>query len=652
MNRFKFHILLTTCMVISVVQVSFAAENEHERFVPKQLLDKRDVVGEIELKIEDAHGEIAEKATVHKMRNVGPIFDFEKAAGITRDTSTTDHGDEHKAVMDVVDDEHIDGHSNDHSDSQSAGHGSEPHADKNHDENEQDELNHSNNDGVVSHDEHLDETATPKVHDEAHSENKEPAHVGSDTSHVKSMAPEEKHEPEMFRSVFDEHANKDEHGSDSDHKEEGHGDTEHDASDNHEASNDHEETSGHEEDSEHGESEKHVVKFDIVEVPNEFNEPTRTIRALQLLQDRIITGDLKAFKAYRILLSQAGKKLAALDSKHWQYKKNLDAVALYTLVGGNPIVGKTARSKTELSDDHTLYLDAALAYSQGRLGKAYRLFEKIDFLHVPVSTAAQFAIVKSMLFGRTNTVLAKEYLNVARQLAPGTLAEEAALRRLVRMSSDDKDVKLFKRASRVYISRFKNSYYFTDFLKNYAYSLVRMPKSMEAEVLKSLEYMYEFLEDNQKLAVSSYVANIATDIGMFKLAAWSSKSALSISRENGKLHTRMSLYYLASTVTSINNSDIMVSMIENINDEILNAKDKRLYDSVIALSERLYKDPMTQDEIKSGIHNKAEEQIFPGDDPTEKLFDESLMLAKKNTTVMKSLDFLAKSDEVLKGSNL
>lgn len=649
MIKLKRQILMTTCLVFLLPHISIAAENEHERYVPKEILaiakskleaQALAIGGLVENVID--HGsavETHEVKTVKAVRMVGPIVDFEKAAGIKQSPMNLDaHSSENQSVETEVMDTHrkvSDMHGSSTNDSLGGIHGDLGKAGK------------------------IVDLSLGASKDEDHKNLEMLAEGHSEKEERSGEHTEASQKPKMFISVFDEQPENvmrskgSEHGMagqvDKEHVDTGqgdaHGDDEHvDVKDGHSETKDGDE---HGEGGEHAEPE---IVFETVEVPTELNKPTREIRALQRLQDRLVAGVPNSFDLYRSRLIKAGKVLKSVDSETWQYKKNLDAMALFTLIGGDPRVGKMARSKTKLSKNHTLYLDAALAYSSGRLGRAYVLFKKIEFKHLPVSTAAQFAIVKSMLFGRHDAKLAKDYLNFAREFAPGTLAEEAALRRLIRMSSDDKDVKLFMRISRIYISRFKNSFYFNDFLKNYAYSLVRMPKTSEDEILTSLKKLFKSLKSNQQLAVASYVSGITTEMGMFKLSAWTAKSALSLSRKNGKLHTRMKLYHLASTVTNLGAVDGIMDMIEGINDDILNAKDKQLYNSIIALSERIYNDPMTQDQIR--IEIKSEVQKSSKVDPTEKLFKESAEFARKNITIMKSVDILAKSEEVLKGSIL
>lgn len=688
MTNFKRQILLTSCLVFLLPHFGVASENEHERYVPKQILENAKSKLEAQAKalgIEDniSHmGEVTENTTAHidevdnksikKVRKVGPFFDFEKAAGIKPPSMKFELDDQKKhtdgdvlsaktAIMDgdhntpimhegfdekAPKDVHNDGHDavaeNEHIVGQDLETGKdEHHKDVNRMVGSTGQSHDQNDSHVPSKTHEIDVTPKGNYTHAAGSHTTEMHETSVKVEHAADehlgKHEEGAHEPEMFKSVFDEQdENMDAHGKVNDHANDG------DTDDHAEKAKD-----------DHGEEGDHVepeIVFEIVEVPRGLDEPTRQIRALQRLQDGLVSGVPDASKRYRMQLMSSSKELKMVEDETWQYKKNLDAVALFTLIGGNPRIGKIARSKTKLSADHSLYLDAALAYSEGRLGKAYVLFKKINFKHVPISTAAQFAIVKSMLFGRADAKAAKDYLNLARKIAPGTLAEEASLRRLIRMSSDDKDVKLFMRISRIYISRFKNSFYFNDFLKNYAYSLVRMPKSSQEQILDSMRHIFKSLKDNQQLAVASYVSGITTDTGMFKLSAWTSKRALDLSRVNGKLHTRMKLYHLASTVTQPGAEDTMLDMIEGINDDVLNAKDKQLYNSVIALSHRLYNDPMTQEQIKSGI--KTEVQRYSKDDPTKKLFDESAVYARNNVTIKKSIDILANSVEVLRGSSL
>ncbi|MFK7901908.1 MAG: hypothetical protein AB8B49_03600 [Nitratireductor sp.] len=388
--------------------------------------------------------------------------------------------------------------------------------------------------------------------------------------------------------------------------------------------------------------------FELEFVPPEYQKPVMAVRSLQLLQDNIVHGKKNAFDAYRAALQDTYVALSKLRTEHWQYKKNLDAIALFTLIGGNPELGQQVLSQTSLSENHSLYLEGALAYSMRDFDVAYDKFARINFKNVPPSTAAQFAVVKSMLAARFNVDKARSFLNHARRLAPGTLSEEAALRRLVRMASDDGNLESFMRASKVYVTQFSDSFYFTDFIKNYAYSLVRMPRENESKMLGSLKDITSRLEENEQLAIMSYVARTSVSHGLFELVGWASENGKALAKKNGKLYVQMSLYHLASTIFDHTKRDTLDQDLEAINPRVLNLEDKNLLSLVTALYERLYNESMSEEDILLAFD---QQQAFPGDNIAKQVMDEGNNFADKNRVVLKAEALIEKSNEILKGQN-
>ena len=197
--------------------------------------------------------------------------------------------------------------------------------------------------------------------------------------------------------------------------------------------------------------------------PHGKHQPWKLLRSIQEQQDRVVAGENNATNAYRILLVQSANWMKLLDDSTWQYERNLDAVAVYLLIGGDVELGYKALQKSQLDRPHKLLLEAAVAYSERDIAKSYRLMSRIDHMSLPPSMAGQVALAKAMVFSSADLETAADYLQQARRLAPGTLIEEAALRRAMRVSAELNSMKDLRYFARTYQHRFQSSHYFTDF---------------------------------------------------------------------------------------------------------------------------------------------------------------------------------------------
>ncbi|MEO0910912.1 MAG: hypothetical protein AAFX96_11455, partial [Pseudomonadota bacterium] len=89
--------------------------------------------------------------------------------------------------------------------------------------------------------------------------------------------------------------------------------------------------------------------YSSYEKPPEGNrQPWKLVRALQHLQDDIVTGKPRAQDAYKILLVKSNTWMSALDDETWQFERNLDAIAVFVMIGGGTDIAFKALRKTTL----------------------------------------------------------------------------------------------------------------------------------------------------------------------------------------------------------------------------------------------------------------------------------------------------------------
>ncbi|MEA3079349.1 MAG: chemotaxis protein MotC, partial [Sphingomonadales bacterium] len=183
------------------------------------------------------------------------------------------------------------------------------------------------------------------------------------------------------------------------------------------------------------------------------SEPYELVRSLQAVQDGIANGDTAAHGSHLALIRQIGEKLLAADASVWSNPQNGQAVVIYLLSGGAPqVVRKLPRDK--LNVDARLF-DGALAYVEGRQDEARELLKDIKPRTIPSGMGGQVALVQGALFARSEASLAIERLDEARLLLPGTLVEEAALRREILLVGQAEDFDKFEFLTLAYIRHYR-----------------------------------------------------------------------------------------------------------------------------------------------------------------------------------------------------
>ncbi|MCP4073318.1 MAG: hypothetical protein GY742_16510 [Hyphomicrobiales bacterium] len=374
------------------------------------------------------------------------------------------------------------------------------------------------------------------------------------------------------------------------------------------------------------------------ELPQGENEPWKLIRRLQKAQDKIVAGLPHALEDYRNMLIDYSAIMLKFQGQTWAHERNLDAAAAYVLIGGNPQVGKIALKRSILGKSEKSPLKAAIAFSERNIDEAYRMLNANKPSVLPPSLAGQFALARAMITSSINLDLTENYLNDARRLAPGTLIEEAALRRLLRVAGISRNFDKFKFFSSTYMRRFHKSYYLNDFLKSYAYAIVQMPQENQSESLKELQDLLEYLDKRQDLFVLAFIARSATILGRTKLALWAANEALGELRVGSKLHTRMKLYAVASGIVDDKITEEAAEMLKQIDSDVFDINDKKLFDAVTVLSQRLLSPSLDSDQLKAQL--KDDHQAYPGEEP------------KMPAELIKQVDFLKTNSFVMRYENL
>ncbi len=375
------------------------------------------------------------------------------------------------------------------------------------------------------------------------------------------------------------------------------------------------------------------------------NQPWQLVRRLQHAQDAIVVGKQGSLGIYRKLLVKYSGLMLAQDENVWSSKKNLMAAAIYVLAGGNPAVGIKAVEVSKLDDEAKRPLIAVVAYAERNFSVSRKLLIALDHTTIPSSAAAQFALAKSMVTSSSDLGLAKTYLNEARRLAPGTLVEEAALRRSFRIVDSNSNLEEYRLNASSYLRNFRKSLYFSDFLKNFSFGLMRMPREKEQEVLNYLKSFFEELNENEQLRILIYTARSATVSGRVKTAYWSSKRALEILKPKNKFHARMSLYFAASGVVQPKKYEISVAEFGKINRSELDNNDQKLFDAVAVLVKRLQGDPM--DLAKLNNIGDGKKQAYPGDVPDEPRVNKNeAAILKSNKTIIRAQKLFSDLDNI------
>lgn len=246
-------------------------------------------------------------------------------------------------------------------------------------------------------------------------------------------------------------------------------------------------------------------------------QPYQMIRSLQLVQDRIANGDHAALPMQRKLLEIIDERMRNATTADFEEPRNFSALLIYAMSGGNPVTLDVALAKIDPASAGKPLADALRAYLGGNFKDAGTALAAVDL--ETLGTHAPFvALVKGTVLSNEDPDAALANLDVARLLAPGTLVEEAALRRslLIAVSASKSDI--FSRVSSAYVRRFLRSPYASQFAEAFVSGLAAMHASLDAgQMAEILAWMTPEQAETIALRMSRQAA-IANDPVMIAFA--------------------------------------------------------------------------------------------------------------------------------------
>jgi chemotaxis protein MotC len=282
----------------------------------------------------------------------------------------------------------------------------------------------------------------------------------------------------------------------------------------------------------------------------EARAPADLIRALRVTQDRITLGDADAHLSQRTSLSQIADQLAAAPAEAWKEPRNARAAVAFVLSGGPPAVLKKLIDNGALTAIDEKLARGILAYGEARDADALELLGAVDARSLDASLAGHVALAQAELTAKKDPKKALDFLNDARLLAPGTLIEEAALRRQVSILATVGDFDRFEMLATNYLRRFGKSVYAGAFRRQFAADIAVRRDTGEGERARKLESALEALEPADRRDIYLMIAREALIRGRAPLAQLAGRNALALFETPGAGRLRADVYEAAALVAS------------------------------------------------------------------------------------------------------
>ncbi|MBZ9660233.1 chemotaxis protein MotC [Mesorhizobium sp. ESP-6-4] len=310
-------------------------------------------------------------------------------------------------------------------------------------------------------------------------------------------------------------------------------------------------------------------------------QPYQLVRSLQLIQDRIAGGDHAALPMQAKLLEMIDARMRNADAEDFKEPKNFRALLVYGMSGGNPVTVAASASRAITDPQSLAIAKGVVAYLNGRPAEAIEMLKPIDPMGVPADLGAFLALVKGSLLATDDPAAALNLLDEARLLSPGTLVEEAALRRSVGIAAAQGDAARFALASTQYVASYLYSPYASQFADAFVSGVITLHMAISQDKIADITSM---MDPEREKVIYLRIARRAAIDGMTELSAFASaKAELGRNGNGSRDDPRTQLYSSLSTMTSANVDEVRAKL-GKIDRGKLSQSDRDLLDAAQAVA--------------------------------------------------------------------
>lgn len=280
--------------------------------------------------------------------------------------------------------------------------------------------------------------------------------------------------------------------------------------------------------------------------PPEAKQPFEIVRSIQAIQDQIVLGGANAKVRLPKVIAQLSERLLAANPEVWRDPKNAHAAVVYALSGGPAkVIRKVIDIGLSPAPDIEL-MRGTLAYTEGRHEEAKASLSHIDASTLAPALGGHIAMIQSALIAKDDPREALRLLDQARVLLPGTLVEEAALRRALILAEEITDIDRFAALSSEYVWRFPNSEYFGSFRQQFDSASIHFGLAADSSGAAKLEKLIGTLETASQLRLYLEIGYRGIVGGKARAALLAAGKAKQFSQPGTVEHERAVLYEAAA----------------------------------------------------------------------------------------------------------
>ncbi len=316
-------------------------------------------------------------------------------------------------------------------------------------------------------------------------------------------------------------------------------------------------------------------------------EPYKLLRSLQFVQDSVVLGDHSAAEMQRFMLETIDKRLREADSAIFEEPRNIDATLIYAMSGGNPATLEFLVARDIDGNFDNRVTDALRKYLSGKGTLIAKTLGDMVTEYRDTKIAPYLALIAGNVMIPRDPAAALKFYDWARLTAPGTIVEEAALRRSLAVAVEGGMVDKAGAYANRYARRFLHSPYASQFADLFVQLVVEHTEAFDQA---AIEGTLVYMDTDRQREVYLRIARQAAIKGRNELARQAADKAKLLS---GTAEGADALAKLYGGLAGIPTNEVgaAIAAIAAIPDEILSPSDRALRDAAAAIAEEVVRKP-------------------------------------------------------------
>lgn len=317
--------------------------------------------------------------------------------------------------------------------------------------------------------------------------------------------------------------------------------------------------------------------------------PAKILRSLQFVQDSVVMGDHSARDMQKFLLSAFDTTLRTSDMSVFSDTKNADAALIYIMSGGNPATLNYLVAKDVQGYFDSRVVNVLQKYLSGRGGLVDKVVSDLIPEYRNNRLGPYLMLIAGNIAYTKDPAAALPFFDDARLSAPGTIIEEAALRRSIMATMQLKQPEKGMVYARKYAVRFLHSPYASQFADLFVSLAI---DSFGPVTTKDIGEIAELMDAERAQEIYLRIARQASLQGKTELAQFAAEKANGIAEDTGDT-TREPLSKLYSGLSDISGQDVLSAQekLASIPESELSPRDLALRNAAKTIAEQIMQPP-------------------------------------------------------------